>query len=71
MMAVYRIYVEKKPEFAVEAKGVLADLRTSLRVRACSSHTRLTGQSEPFGRPASQKGRRVFPDALARISLSC
>ena len=31
MMAVYRIYVEKKPEFAVEAKGVLADLRTSLR----------------------------------------
>ena len=29
-MSVYRIYVEKKPEFAVEAAGVLSDLRTVL-----------------------------------------
>ena len=27
---VYRIYVEKKPDCAVEAAGVLADLRTAL-----------------------------------------
>ena len=33
-MAVYRIYVEKKPEFAVESKAVLSDLRTSLRLEA-------------------------------------
>ncbi|MEM1484995.1 phosphoribosylformylglycinamidine synthase [Oscillospiraceae bacterium PP1C4] len=29
-MSVYRIYVEKKPEFAVEAAGVLSDLKTVL-----------------------------------------
>jgi phosphoribosylformylglycinamidine synthase len=31
-MPVFRIYVEKKPQFAVEAKAVLADLKTSLRL---------------------------------------
>lgn len=30
-MSVYRIYVEKKPEFAVEAQSVLGDLQTALR----------------------------------------
>ena len=30
-MPVYRIYVEKRPEFAVEAANVLADLKTALR----------------------------------------
>ena len=30
MAVVYRIYVEKKPDFAVEAAGVLADVRTVL-----------------------------------------
>jgi len=30
-MSVYRIYVEKKPEFAVEAQSVLSDLQTALR----------------------------------------
>ena len=29
-LVVYRIYVEKKPDCAVEAAGVLADLRTAL-----------------------------------------
>ena len=29
-MSVYRIYVEKKQPFAVEAAGVLADIRTVL-----------------------------------------
>jgi phosphoribosylformylglycinamidine synthase len=29
-MPVYRIYVEKKPEFAVEANGVLTDLKTAI-----------------------------------------
>ncbi len=31
-MAVYRIYVEKKPEFAAEAQSVLNDIRTALRL---------------------------------------
>ena len=31
-MAVYRIYTEKKPQFAVEAQSILADLRTALRL---------------------------------------
>ena len=32
IMSVYRIYVEKKPEFAVEAKNLLGDIRTALRM---------------------------------------
>ncbi|MBR5371909.1 MAG: phosphoribosylformylglycinamidine synthase, partial [Oscillospiraceae bacterium] len=31
-MAVYRIYTEKKPQFAVEAQSVLSDVRTALRL---------------------------------------
>ena len=31
-MAVYRIYTEKKPQFAAEAQSVLSDLRTALRL---------------------------------------
>ena len=31
-MAVFRIYAEKKPEFAVEAQSVLSDIKTSLRL---------------------------------------
>ncbi|MBQ9898972.1 MAG: phosphoribosylformylglycinamidine synthase, partial [Ruminococcus sp.] len=31
-MSVYRIYVEKKPEFAVEAQSVLSDVKTALRL---------------------------------------
>lgn len=31
-MSVYRIYAEKKPEFAVEAQSVLTDLQTALRM---------------------------------------
>ncbi|MGN1223878.1 MAG: phosphoribosylformylglycinamidine synthase, partial [Ruminococcus sp.] len=31
-MSVYRIYVEKKPEFAVEAQAVRNDLQTALRL---------------------------------------
>lgn len=30
-MPVYRIFVEKRPDFAVEAKGILSDLKTALR----------------------------------------
>ncbi len=30
-MSVFRIYVEKKPEYAVEAQSVLSDIRTALR----------------------------------------
>ncbi len=33
-MAVYRIYVEKKPEFAVEAAGILADIRSTLGIES-------------------------------------
>ena len=31
-MSVFRIYVEKKPEFAVEAQSLLSDIRTALRL---------------------------------------
>ena len=31
-MSVYRIYVEKKPEYAVEAKNLLSDIKTALRI---------------------------------------
>ena len=31
-MSVSRIYVEKKAEFAVEARAVLSDLQTALRL---------------------------------------
>lgn len=31
-MSVFRIYAEKKPEFAVEARSVLSDLQTALRL---------------------------------------
>lgn len=36
-MSVYRIYVEKKPEYAVLANSVLSDLRTALRVEGLES----------------------------------
>ena len=36
-MAVYRIYVEKKPRYAVEGDQLLADLRTSLRIDGINS----------------------------------
>ncbi|MEY8359199.1 phosphoribosylformylglycinamidine synthase [Anaerotruncus colihominis] len=39
-MSVYRIYVEKKPPFAVEAAGVLADIRTVLGL-GCVEHVRI------------------------------
>ncbi len=35
-MPVFRIYTEKKPQFAVEAQSVLADLRTALRLNVVS-----------------------------------
>ena len=31
-MSVYRVYVEKKTPFAVEAQGVLAEIRSSLGI---------------------------------------
>lgn len=31
-MSVFRVYVEKKPEFAVEARSVLSDIQTALRL---------------------------------------
>lgn len=31
-MSVFRIYVEKMPEFAVEAQSVLNDVKTALRL---------------------------------------
>ncbi len=36
-MSVFRIYVEKKPEFAVEAKSVLNDVKTALRLSSLES----------------------------------
>ena len=31
-MSVYRIYVEKKPEFSIEAKSVFSDVKSALRL---------------------------------------
>ena len=31
---VYRIYVEKRPEYAVEAKGILHEIRHLLRIKS-------------------------------------
>ena len=36
-MSVYRVYVEKKTPFAVEAQGVLADIRSSLGIHTAES----------------------------------
>lgn len=36
-MSVYRIYVEKKPEYAVEAKSLLGDIKTALRQESLRS----------------------------------
>ena len=36
-MSVSRIYVEKKAEFAVEARAVLSDLQTALRLNVTTS----------------------------------
>lgn len=36
-MKVYRIFVEKKTEYAVEAKGILADLKTALQINEINS----------------------------------
>ena len=33
-MAVFKIFVEKKPEYAVEASGVLSDIKTVLQIKA-------------------------------------
>ena len=33
-MAVYRVYVEKKPEYAVEAKGLLQEIRHILLIKS-------------------------------------
>lgn len=33
-MAVYRVYVEKKPEFAVEAQGLLKEIRHILLIKS-------------------------------------
>ena len=35
-MSVYRVYVEKKAPFAVEAQGVLSDIRSSLGIHSAS-----------------------------------
>ena len=36
-MSVYRIYVEKKPQYAVEGEAVLSDLRTALRMECVTA----------------------------------
>ena len=36
-MSVYRVYVEKKEPFAVEAQGVLSDIHNSLGIQSASS----------------------------------
>ena len=52
MGEIRRIYVEKKSEFAVEAKGLLADLQNNLGLGSPVSYTHLDvykRQGDTFG----------------------
>ena len=76
-MAVYRIYVEKRPEFAVEAAGVLADLKNALRpkgveglrilnrydVEGISEETFAAAKSTVFSEPQVDVAYSELPNA--------
>ena len=47
-MSVFRIYVEKKEEFAVEASHVLSDIRTALSIQNLQ-HVRLLNRYDVEG----------------------
>ena len=42
-MAVYRVFIEKKRPYAVEADGVLADLRSALGLESLTGLTMQSG----------------------------
>lgn len=59
-MSVFRIYVEKKPEFAVEAQSVLNDVRTALRLS-------VTGVRIINRYDADKLGREDFEAAVSTV----
>ena len=70
---IYRIYVEKKPEFAVEAAGVLSDLQTVLMLD-CVTGVRVVNRYDvihPVGRPAFKQHRNHLPDLPLQESGAC
>lgn len=60
-MPVYRIFVEKRPEFAVEASGVLSDLATALRPEGLEG-LRILNRYDVEG-----VSEEVFKDARGRV----
>ncbi len=51
-MAVYRVYVEKKPEYAVEAQGLLKEIRHILLIKSVTG-VRLLNRYDVEGVDAS------------------
>ena len=47
-MAVYRVYVEKKPEYAVEAQGLLKEIRHILLIKSVTG-VRVLGRYDVEG----------------------
>lgn len=50
-MAVYRVFIEKKRPYAVEADGVLADLRSALGLESLTGHFGSSTATMPSGFP--------------------
>ena len=65
-MPVFRIYVEKKPEFAVEAKSCLNDLKTALRVEGVES-VRILNRYD--AEKLSEEDRLIIQECAAESAL--
>ena len=64
---VYRVFVEKKPPYAVEANGVLADIRTSLRIPGVES-VRLINRYDLQG-ISEENLKQAIPTVLSEPSV--
>ena len=64
-MSVYRIYAEKKKEFAVEAQSVLNDSKTALRINITNVKYHLNSDSQRIQTEESLVER--FTTSLKRV----
>ena len=64
-MSVYRIYVEKKPEFAVEAKSLAADIRSALGIEL--GEVRIINRYDAEG--LSEEDFNVLDEALEMLLI--
>lgn len=68
-MAVYRIYSEKKPEFAVEAKQLLNDIQTALRLKVNNIRILNRYDADKISREDFERARNiVFSEPSVDIS---